>query len=71
MMATHCLSVCLSICTYIHYQIDPVKIGVIEEIGNPQEVGQRIVQLEQKKEGTIKVELRSASKTNNHLVVSK
>lgn len=38
-----------------------MKIGAIRDIGTPNEVGQRIVKLEEKKEGSIKVELLSAT----------
>jgi hypothetical protein len=37
--------------------VDPVKIGRIQDIGAPGDVGKRIVALEQKKEGVLSVEL--------------
>jgi hypothetical protein len=37
--------------------VDPVRIAKIEDIGGPDEVGRRIVALEQKKDGVMAVEL--------------
>jgi len=48
-------------------QIDPVRINSIGEIGTPNQVGQRIVKLEEKKEGSLKVELVSAVQVRNKL----